>query len=322
MNPLVSAVIPTHKRPQLVQRAVRSALNQSYPNMEVIVVIDGPEPQIVKALEGFHSPSLRLIELPQNVGQSEARNAGVRAARGEWIAFLDDDDEWLPEKTDRQIAFLAGADQSTNFIVCRSQTADTAITRFWPRDFPHSGENWSEYLACRGCFPAPSTYLVKKQLMMEVPFLKGLSSLEDFDWLLRVTANNQLMAGWLDETLAISHNDGHPATRTTLKRDWDQFYQWILQRRPLLTPRAFSHLLVSHGVPRIKRSQQSPWNLCLAMLRLPYIAIFKGKADLHMYGLLATHLLLTENMRHRLRSLLESARVESARAREIKVPAL
>ena len=195
MNPLVSAVIPTHKRPQLVQRAVRSALNQSYPNMEVIVVIDGPEPETVKALEAFHSPSLRVIELPQNVGQSEARNAGVRAARGEWIAFLDDDDEWLPEKTDKQIAFLAGVDSSTNFIVCRSQTADTAITRFWPRDFPHPGENWSEYLACRGCFPAPSTYLVKRQLMIEVPFLKGLSSLEDFDWLLRVNATNQLMTG-------------------------------------------------------------------------------------------------------------------------------
>jgi hypothetical protein len=153
--------------------------------------------------------------------------------------------------------------------------------------------------------------------MAEVPFLRGLSSLEDFDWLLRVNATNQLMTGWLDETLAISHNDGDLATRTTRKRDWDQFYQWIIERRPLLTPRAFSHLLVSHGVPRIKRSQQSPWNLCRAMLRLPYTAIVKGKADSHMYGLLAAHLLLTENMRHRLRSLLESPR-----GREIKVPAL
>jgi glycosyltransferase involved in cell wall biosynthesis len=285
--------------------------------MEIIVVIDGPEPQTAKSLEAFDSPSLRIISLDRNVGQSEARNTGVRAARGEWIAFLDDDDEWLPEKTDKQIAFLAGADSFTNFIVCRSQTADTAITRFWPRDFPHSGENWSEYLACRGCFPAPSTYLVERQLMIAVPFLKGLSSLEDFDWLLRVTANNQLMAGWMDETLAISHNDGHPATRTTLKRDWDQFYRWILDRRPLLTPRAFSHLLVSHGVPRIKRSQQTPWNLCRAMLRLPYIAIFEGKADLHLYGLLATHILLTDNMRHRLRALLERAR-----GPEIKAPAL
>lgn len=317
MNPLVSAVIPTHKRPQLVQRAVRSALNQSYPNMEVIVVIDGPEPQTAKALEALHGPSLRVIELPQNVGQSEARNAGVRAARGGWIAFLDDDDEWLPEKTDKQIAFLADADSLTNFLVCRSLAADTVVTRLWPRDFPHSGETWSEYLACRGCFPVPSTYLVKRQLLIEVPFLKGLSSLEDFDWLLRVNATNQLTTGWLDETLAISHNDGDHATRTTRKRDWDQFHQWILERRPLLTPRAFSHLLVSHGVPRIKRSQQSPWNLCRTMLSLPYTAIFKGKADLHMYGLLAAHLLLTENMRHRLRSFLESAH-----GREIKAPAL
>jgi glycosyltransferase involved in cell wall biosynthesis len=317
MNAFVSAVIPTHKRPQLLLRAVRSALNQSYPNMEVIVVIDGPEPQTERALEAFHSKFLRVIALPRNVGQSEARNAGVRAAKGEWIAFLDDDDEWLPEKTEKQLAFLTDHDSITNFIVCRSQTADTAVTRLFPRDFPRSGENWSEYLACRGCFPAPSTYLVKRHLMIAVPFLKGLSSLEDFDWLLRVNEANQLMTGWLDETLAISHNDGHPATRTTRKRDWDQFYEWILERRPLLTPRAFSHLLVSHGVPRIKRSQQSPWKLCRAMLSLPYTAIVKGKADLHMYGLLATHVLLTEDMRHRLRSLLEHFR-----GREIKVPAL
>jgi glycosyltransferase involved in cell wall biosynthesis len=77
MNPLVSAVIPTHNRPQLVQRALRSALSQTYTNMEIIVVIDGPEPQTAKALEAFHSPSLRIIALTRNVGQSEARNAGV-----------------------------------------------------------------------------------------------------------------------------------------------------------------------------------------------------------------------------------------------------
>jgi len=80
---LVSVVIPTRGRPQWVVCAVTSALIQSYLCLEVIVVVDGPDPETVGALRGIDDERLRLIELTEPVGGSEARNVGVRAAGGE-----------------------------------------------------------------------------------------------------------------------------------------------------------------------------------------------------------------------------------------------
>lgn len=101
---LVSAVIPTRNRSELVVKAVQSALHQTHPRIEVIVVIDGSDPQTESALAKIHDPRIRIFLLAANVGGAEARNIGVRAARGEWIAFLDDDDEWLPQKVSLQLA--------------------------------------------------------------------------------------------------------------------------------------------------------------------------------------------------------------------------
>src|SRR4051812_31292709 len=86
-EPLVTAVIPTRNRPELVTRAVRSALAQTYPRMEVVVVIDGPDAVTSSALELIHDERLRVISLPQPVGGAEARNVGVQAAQGEWIGL-------------------------------------------------------------------------------------------------------------------------------------------------------------------------------------------------------------------------------------------
>lgn len=94
---LVSVVIPTRNRPHLLlDRALRSALTQTLSNIEVIVVVDGPDPATLQTLHGITDPRLRVVALPENLGGAEARNVGVRHARAEWVALPDDDDEWLP----------------------------------------------------------------------------------------------------------------------------------------------------------------------------------------------------------------------------------
>src|ERR1700753_3661861 len=102
-NEKVSAVILTRYRPQLVQRAVRSALAQTYDNMEVIVVVDGPDADTEKVLSEVRDPRLKVMVLDHSVGGAQARNARAQAAGAAWVAFLDDDDEWLPEKTALQM---------------------------------------------------------------------------------------------------------------------------------------------------------------------------------------------------------------------------
>ena len=131
---LVSVVIPTRNRPQLACRAVSYALQQTYLNLEVIVVVDGPDPATVLALQSLQEPRLHILPLDENVGGSEARNVGARAALGEWIALLDDDDEWVPKKIERQMLLAATLDDTNAFIACRFSTKPLAGPRSHPPD--------------------------------------------------------------------------------------------------------------------------------------------------------------------------------------------
>lgn len=102
MKPLVSAVIPNYNYAQYVGEAVASALDQTYENLEVIVVDDGSRDDSLKVLEVF-GDRIKVIA-QQNAGVSVARNAGVAASSGKYVAFLDSDDAWLPRKIERQVA--------------------------------------------------------------------------------------------------------------------------------------------------------------------------------------------------------------------------
>ena len=108
-EPLVSAIIITHNRKELVQGAITSVLNQTYKNIELFVIddasADGTKELLQKKAinEGF-----TYIYIPQkeSKGGNHARNVGIQNSHGEYVAFLDDDDEWLPEKTEKQVKFL------------------------------------------------------------------------------------------------------------------------------------------------------------------------------------------------------------------------
>jgi glycosyltransferase involved in cell wall biosynthesis len=111
VKPLVSVVIPTRNRARLLQRTLESVLKQSTGDLEVIVVDDGStdSPQTVSAAA---DPRVSVLRNPETTGVSRARNRGIAAARGEWIAFCDDDDIWAPTKLQEQLtaAGRAGAD--------------------------------------------------------------------------------------------------------------------------------------------------------------------------------------------------------------------
>ena len=185
MNPLVSAIIPTYHRPELVQRAIRSALRQTYANLEVVVVIDGPEPGTAEILASLREPRLRVIELEKNRGLSGARNAGIEAARGEWVGLLDDDDEWLPERIEKQLALVDEHDGNTNLVGCRMRYSEGFAGQSLPPRFPGANEDLGEYIYCnRNCL-YPSTFLIRRQYALQRPFSETLHVNEDCDWLLR-----------------------------------------------------------------------------------------------------------------------------------------
>jgi glycosyltransferase involved in cell wall biosynthesis len=110
--PGISVIIPTYNRAQLVTKAIESVLAQTYHDYEIIVVDDGSTDNTREVLEPYMNRIKYLYQ--ENLGPSAARNAGIRASRGEWIAFLDSDDRWLPEKLTQQIEYL----QQTGLQIC------------------------------------------------------------------------------------------------------------------------------------------------------------------------------------------------------------
>ncbi len=102
---LVSAIIPTHNRSKLLQRAINSVLSQTYKNFEIIIIDDGSNDNTQNICQKFidENENIRYIRNENSAGGAEARNIGMRQAKGEIITFLDDDDEWLPQKLEKQI---------------------------------------------------------------------------------------------------------------------------------------------------------------------------------------------------------------------------
>lgn len=116
MSPRVSVIIPTRNRADLLPRAVRSALDQTFRDLEVIVVDDGSQDHTRKQVYSFGDPRVRYIRHAQASGASGARNTGLSAAKGEFCAFLDDDDEWFSYKLARQVAFLDSSGTDTGMV--------------------------------------------------------------------------------------------------------------------------------------------------------------------------------------------------------------
>ena len=188
--PKVSVVIPTRNRPRLLARAVASVMAQTMKDLEIIVVIDGPDRSTEMALDELNEGCVRVIQSPRQAGPSNARNVGSDAAGGEWVAFLDDD-EWCPEKLARQLEMAATAGVPMPVIATRAEVRTSLATYHWPNRVPGPGEAFCDYLFARSSwfigegYIATSSLLVPKALMRRVRFDESMQTGEDSDWLIR-----------------------------------------------------------------------------------------------------------------------------------------
>jgi glycosyltransferase involved in cell wall biosynthesis len=301
---LVSAVIPTRHRSELVVKAVQSALHQTHPRIEVIVVIDGPDPQTESALAKIHDTRVRIFLLAANVGGAEARNIGVRAARGEWVAFLDDDDEWLPQKISLQLAAAYASEASFPVISLR------LIVRTPRMDFSQAlhtrkqDQQVSEHLFCRrrlddGPYAMQtSTLFVPRSLMVAVPFRRGLKRHQDWDWLLRASTYPGVRFQVIAEPLTIFRvEDARPSVSRAL--DWQFSLAWAREMRPYFTPRAYSFFVATECIPRAVKNRAGT----SAYARLAWEFISRGSPTLRSLVWLFIFVCFPRNLRSRLRQL-------------------
>lgn len=194
MFPLVSVIIPCYNRTAVIGRAVQSVLHQTYPSFETIVVDDGSADHqaLAARLEQFGDSRLRLLRHPVNRNGAAARNTGVLESRGELIAFLDSDDEWMPEKLELQVRKFQELRSSQAVVYSQSLVLTTENTNsnenIWPKFSIAPGERMADYLFLhRGYLPTPSM-LLSRALALATPFNEQLRRHQDYDLLLRLEA--------------------------------------------------------------------------------------------------------------------------------------
>jgi glycosyltransferase involved in cell wall biosynthesis len=271
-DPLVTVVVPTVGRPMVVLRAVRSVLEQTYRDFELIVVIDGPDEATRDALSAITDSRLRIFELSENGGVSKARNLGVSRGIGQWIAFLDDDDEWLPGKLEAQVGVAKQLGGERILLASHYVDKGLSFERVMPERKPKPREPLSEFMFCRKGILSrsgnlqTSTYFVSRHLAQHVPFRSEVRPQEDFDWLMRLAAELDRPFQLLAKPLSIYHNEEN-VNREGAAGDFETFWNYAHQNRALFTPKAFSFYLATWCAPRVHLSPHP-------MLR--WIKVYRG----------------------------------------------
>jgi glycosyltransferase involved in cell wall biosynthesis len=299
----VSAVIPTRARSELLRRAVRSALAQTLREIEVVVVVDGPCPDTMEVLEDLarQDARLRVLELPVSVGGSDARNRGVAAAAGEWVAFLDDDDEWLPGKLEAQLDAVRAAQEPLAIGTCRMIARTPGRDYIWPRRLPGRGEQIGEYLLARRSltrgegYIQTSTFFVRRSLMLAQPFKSGQLKHQDTEWVLRLARLPGVRVVFADEVLAI-HNIEEDRVTISGKSNWQYSLAWLRRDRHLFTPRALSGFVL-HQIA-CEASEQGAWS---AFPQLLVEALLHGRSTPRDFAIYLAIWLLPRRRRRGLR---------------------
>ena len=202
-NPNISVVIPTFNRAHTLRRALDSVLGQTTSAREIIVIDDGSSDGTNQLLESHYPDIVRVRQ--DNMGVSHARNTGIRRATGDWIALLDSDDEWLPEKLEQQIERITS---KPGTVLCHTE-------EIWIRNGKrvnamnkHRKQGGDIFQHCLPlCVISPSSALIKRELFDEIGYFdESLPACEDYDLWLRICSRYPVQ--FIETPLIVKHG-GH-----------------------------------------------------------------------------------------------------------------
>lgn len=202
----ISVIIPFYNRETYIDEAVQSVLAQTLKPLEIIIVNDCSRESSRRYLDRY-ADVCKIVDLPQNVGLAGCRNAGIRVARGEFIALLDDDDIWMPEKLEVQYRYISEHPECTGVHTAvwliLSGRPDARWKKFEPGPMP-----LSEALT-HGQWVVPSSILIRTNAVRAIgDFDRWFRESEDRDFLIRCCAAGYRLVG-IDEPLVRFRRTGH-----------------------------------------------------------------------------------------------------------------
>ena len=201
-SPIVDVIIPSYDRKELLKRAVQSVQSQSYKNWNLLIVDDGSTDG---TFEEDYGEKVKILKLENNRGVSYARNQGIKQTQAYWIAFLDSDDEWLPQKLEKQMEY-AGSHPQYPLIHCNETWLQKG--KILNQKKKHQKQGGKIFIpSVRLCCISPSAALIKRSLFAELGlFREDFPVCEDFEFWLRITSFYEV--GFLEEPLLIKYG-GH-----------------------------------------------------------------------------------------------------------------
>lgn len=255
-TPMVSVVLPTRNRSAMVGRAVSSVLDQTADDLELIVVDDGSTDDTEAVVGAIDDPRLSYVRLDRHRGAAVARNTGLRRARGQFLAFQDSDDEWLPNKLELQLELLRQHSPEVGAVGGRYAVVDAgSMSAQISAPRLESGRDYEPELLEGPCCITP-VWLIKRKLVFELGlFDERMPCLEDWDLMLRLSQRTGMRA--VAENVLIKRGDGAslgadvsrraPAMEELLRRHGRRFLSY--PRRHAGFCLELSYLLLATGQP-------------------------------------------------------------------------
>jgi len=293
-TPVVSVVIPTQNRAKMLRRAIESVLAQTWRSFELIVVSDGSKDHTRAVVSSFADPRIRLLEHDAARGASAARNTGIRASVGKYVAFLDDDDEWTPNKLDLQLPVIEDSSPRVGLVYAWMEYLRDG--RSIELRAPTLRGSILPEMLDRQAITNSSTLIVKRQVLDVVGgFDEGLPRGNDGDFIRRVSKHYQV--DYVPEVLAKVHVGHGPRITSNaitglqneiaehfcrLKRFQSEFDKYPAKKARVLTEIAVDYLKLRQGREALEYVRQGIGNCetCLTKMRLVARFLRAGLSDL------------------------------------------
>lgn len=169
-NPKISIVIPTFNRAHLIKKAIESVLSQTFEDFEIIIVDDGSTDNTSEIINNLQDERINYIKLEKNSGSCAARNKGIKISKGEWIAFLDSDDFWLPTKLEKQVNFIPKLSNDYAVIHCGIQLIDESTNKLLGERIIKDNTESDIINNPEELVPSTCTMLIRKTALSEVGY--------------------------------------------------------------------------------------------------------------------------------------------------------
>lgn len=288
MNSQVSAIITTHNRSQLLKRAIESVMNQTYSDIECIIVDDASTDNTRQICSDY---PVQYIFIPkeESRGGNYARNLGIKAAKGEYCAFLDDDDYWLPAKIEKQVALIERMD--CELVHCGKRIEYVHADRITYKDKLPNPNHWGDMhkkILLTICTTTTTNILARRQALLEVGlFDENLRFWQDYELTIRLAQRKPFY--FVNEPLSVYRIDTRDANRLTNKYyAWKDAVRYIQEKHAALYSQLnlkekyiVKNLIWRDAAKRCRSSRLWCHYFMYKLLILPYRIISKLKRIYH-----------------------------------------